>query len=214
MTTPELAAEIVRKVSAAVEHPTTVKFRKGVCRRRRHRGRFRSPYGRCRRFGGCGYAARRRNSIQGCADWDVIAREGRRRGAVIGNGDVTGGRSVCARGANGLRRRDDWSRCPETRGCSGRCAPPLNSEAAPALRPNSALPGSHRHAEVLSRRIGVIWSICANVINGICAAFQEPRRRVVSSTIAYARRFRSRCLSSFLSTPRALREEEERYLAC
>ena len=28
MTTPGLAAEIVRKVSAAVEHPTTVKFRK------------------------------------------------------------------------------------------------------------------------------------------------------------------------------------------
>lgn len=74
MTTPELAAEIVRKVSAAVEHPTTVKFRKGYAAGEDIAVDFAR---RMEDAGAAAVAVHGRTAAQfysGCADWDVIAR--------------------------------------------------------------------------------------------------------------------------------------------
>lgn len=112
MTTPELAAEIVRKVSAAVEHPTTVKFRKGYAADEDIAVDFARRHGRCRRCGGCGarphggailFGMRRLGRDCAC--------EGRRRGTRYRQWRCDWReRGVCARGANGLRCRDDRSR--------------------------------------------------------------------------------------------------------
>lgn len=157
MTTPELAAEIVRKVSAAVEHPTTVKFRKGYAADEDIAVDFAR---RMEDAGAAAVAVHGRTAAQfysGCADWDVIARvKAAVEVPVIGNGDVTGGKEACA-----LVAQTGCDAVMIGRGAQGnpwvfeQVRAALNGEAAPALpTPEQRVAMAHRHAELLSKRIG------------------------------------------------------------
>lgn len=157
MTTPDLAVEIVRKVSAAVEHPTTVKFRKG----------FGAGEDVCVDFarrmedaGAAAVAVHGRTAAQfytGRADWDAIARvKAAVSVPVIGNGDVT-----CGADAVALAEQTGCDAVMVGRGAQGnpwifeqvRSALAGDSESA---RPTSEqrVAMAHRHAEILSKRVG------------------------------------------------------------
>ena len=157
MRTPELACDIVRRVSEAVEHPVTVKFRKGYCAGEDKAVEFARMM---EQAGARAVAVHGRTAAQfytGTADWDVIARVKRAVSIpVIGNGDVKSGFDAVA--------------LVEQTGCDavmiGRAAqgnPWLFSQVKAALRGEEepTLPSAeqrvamaHRHAELLSQRMG------------------------------------------------------------
>lgn len=157
MKTPELACDIVRRVSETVEHPVTVKFRKGYCAGEDKAVEFARMM---EQAGASAVAVHGRTAAQfytGTADWDVIARVKRAVSIpVIGNGDVKSGFDAVA--------------LVEQTGCDavmvGRAAqgnPWLFSQVKAALRGEEepALPSAeqrvamaHRHAELLSQRMG------------------------------------------------------------
>lgn len=157
MRTPELACDIVRRVSESVEHPVTVKFRKGYCAGEDKAVEFARMM---EQAGACAVAVHGRTAAQfytGTADWDVIARVKRAVSIpVIGNGDVKSSFDAVA--------------LVEQTGCDavmiGRAAqgnPWLFSQVKAALRGEEepTLPSAeqrvamaHRHAELLSQRMG------------------------------------------------------------
>ena len=209
MTTPELAAEIVRKVSAAVEHPTTVKFRKGYAAGEDIAVDFAR---RMEDAGAAAVAVHGRTAAQfysGCADWDVIARvKAAGEVPVIGNGDVTGGKEACA-----LVAQTGCDAVMIGRGAQGnpwvfeQVRAALNGEAAPALpTPEQRVAMAHRHAEILSKRIGnnlvymrkhVMWYLRGGELNQ-CVTLDDF----------------DRVLEQLLVDAARIEAEEERYLAC
>ena len=208
MTTPELAAEIVRKVSAAVEHPTTVKFRKGYAAGEDIAVDFAR---RMEDAGAAAVAVHGRTAAQfysGCADWDVIARvKAAVEVPVIGNGDVTGGKEACA-----LVAQTGCDAVMIGRGAQGnpwvfeQVRAALNGEAAPALpTPEQRVAMAHRHAEILSKRIGnnlvymrkhVMWYLRGELNQ--CVTLDDF----------------DRVLEQLLVDAARIEAEEERYLAC
>ncbi len=157
MTTPDVARAIVSQVSRAVEHPVTVKFRKGYAAGEDIAVDF------ARMMEAAGAAAvtvHGRTAAQfysGNADWDVIARVKQAVGVpVIGNGDV--------------KRGTDAVALVERTGCDavmiGRAAqgnPWIFEQAKCALagKPEPAAPSveervdmARRHAAMLSERMG------------------------------------------------------------
>ncbi|WP_443729422.1 tRNA dihydrouridine synthase DusB [Slackia isoflavoniconvertens] len=217
MTTPELASEIVRKVSAAIEHPTTVKFRKGYAADEDIAVDFAR---RMEDAGAAAVAVHGRTAAQfysGCADWDVIARvKAAVDVPVIGNGDVTGGKEACA-----LVAQTGCDAVMIGRGAQGnpwvfeQVRAALNGEAAPALpTPEQRVAMAHRHAEILSRRIGnnlvymrkhVMWYLRG--IPGASKARGELNQCVTLDDF-------DRVLEQLLVDAARIEAEEERYLAC
>lgn len=157
MRDPNLASAIVSAVRGAVEHPVTVKFRRGW-----DLGDETAPAfaRRMEDAGACALAVHGRFAQQlyrGSAEWDCIARVKRAVSIpVVGNGDVRCGRDACA--------------IVEHTGCDavmiGRAAegnPWLFAQAAAALegRPEPAAPTAalridmaRRHARLLAQREG------------------------------------------------------------
>ena len=138
MKTPDLAAAIVRAVSAAVEHPVTVKFRRGWAEGDETCVEFAR---RMEDAGAAAVAVHGRYALQlyrGRAEWDAIARvKAAVSIPVVGNGDVKCGADAVA--------------LVERTGC----------EAALAGEPEPAKPSveeriamARRHARLLAEREG------------------------------------------------------------
>lgn len=157
MRDPDLACAIVRAVRAAVEHPVTVKFRRGWA----EGDETAVDFARCMEdAGACAMAVHGRYAEQlyrGSADWGVIARVKEAVGVpVIGNGDVRTGadavalveRTGCdavmiARGAEG----NPWVFAQARAALAGEQEPP-----APNVQERIAL--ARRHAHLLAEREG------------------------------------------------------------
>lgn len=157
MKEPDLAASIVRAVANAVDHPVTVKFRRGWTEGEETAVAFAL---RMEEAGAAALAIHGRYAEQmyrGCADWDVIARVKQAVGVpVIGNGDVRTGSD-----AKALTYRTGCDAVMIARGAEGN--PWIFAQAAAALAGESEpLPPSteerialaRRHAFLLAQREG------------------------------------------------------------
>lgn len=157
MKTPDLAAAIVRAVSAAVEHPVTVKFRRGWAEGDETCVEF------ARRMEDAGAAAvtvHGRYALQlyrGRADWDAIARvKAAVSIPVVGNGDVKSGADAVA-----LVERTGCDAVMIARAAEGnpwvfaQCKAALAGELEPA-KPSveERIAMARRHARLLAEREG------------------------------------------------------------
>ena len=157
MKTPDLAAAIVRAVSAAVEHPVTVKFRRGWAEGDETCVEF------ARRMEDAGAAAvtvHGRYALQlyrGRADWDAIARvKAAVSIPVVGNGDVK-----CGADAVALVERTGCDAVMIARAAEGNPWVFAQCKAALAGEPEPAKPSveeriamARRHARLLAEREG------------------------------------------------------------
>lgn len=157
MKTPDLAAAIVRAVSAAVEHPVTVKFRRGWAEGDETCVEF------ARRMEDAGTAAvtvHGRYALQlyrGRADWDAIARvKAAVSIPVVGNGDVK-----CGADAVALVERTGCDAVMIARAAEGNPWVFAQCKAALAGEPEPAKPSveeriamARRHARLLAEREG------------------------------------------------------------
>lgn len=157
MKTPDLAAAIVRAVSAAVEHPVTVKFRRGWAEGDETCVEF------ARRMEDAGVAAvavHGRYALQlyrGRAEWDAIARvKAAVSIPVVGNGDVK-----CGADAVALVERTGCDAVMIARAAEGnpwvfaQCKAALAGESEPA-KPSveERIAMARRHARLLAEREG------------------------------------------------------------
>ena len=216
LTAPDTACDIVRQVSAAVEHPVTVKFRKGY-----HEGEDVAVEfaRRIEDAGAAAVAVHGRTAAQfysGVADWDVVARVKQAVAIpVIGNGDVRSGSDVVAlvertgcdavmvgRAAQG----DPWLFARVKAALQGGEEP-----ASPTVEERVAM--AHRHAEILSHRMGnnlvymrkhVMWYL--HGIPGAAHARGELNRCVTLSDF-------DRVLEGLLADRARIEAEEAAYLA-
>lgn len=157
MKTPDLAAAIVRAVSAAVEHPVTVKFRRGWAEGDETCVEF------ARRMEDAGAAAvtvHGRYALQlyrGRAEWDAIARvKAAVSIPVVGNGDVK-----CGADAVALVERTGCDAVMIARAAEGNPWVFAQCKAALAGEPEPAKPSveeriamARRHAGLLAEREG------------------------------------------------------------
>ncbi|MBX9034747.1 tRNA dihydrouridine synthase DusB [Gordonibacter massiliensis (ex Traore et al. 2017)] len=157
MKDPELAAAIVRAVRAAVEHPVTVKFRRGWAEGDETCVDFAR---RMEDAGACAVAVHGRYAEQlyrGSADWGAIARVKAAVGVpVIGNGDVRTGACAVA-----ITRRTGCDAVMIARGAEGNPWVFAQAKAALAGEPEPAPPSvearlamARRHARLLAEREG------------------------------------------------------------
>ena len=156
MKEPELAASIVRAVASAVEHPVTVKFRRGWALGDETAPAF------ARRMEDAGAAAVAVHGrfaeqyYQGRADWGAVARVKEAVGVpVVGNGDVRCGADAAAlvartgcdavmgvRTGEGRACRQARAACPRHPGTPGHGAP----SCAPARRARGQEHRAHAQA--------------------------------------------------------------------
>ena len=157
MKTPDLAAAIVRAVSAAVEHPVTVKFRRGWAEGDETCVEFAR---RMEDAGAAAVAVHGRYALQlyrGRADWDAIARvKAAVSIPVVGNGDVK-----CGADAVALVERTGCDAVMIARAAEGNPWVFAQSKAALADEPEPAKPSveeriamARRHARLLAEREG------------------------------------------------------------
>lgn len=157
MKDPERASAIVRAVVAAVDHPVTVKFRRGWAEGDETAPEFAQ---RMEDAGAAAFAVHGRYAEQlyrGSADWGVIGRVKQMVSVpVVGNGDVRSGADAVA-----LVERTGCDAVMIARGAEGN--PWLFAQAKAALAgcPEPALPTlderiamARRHARLLSEREG------------------------------------------------------------
>ncbi len=215
MTTPDLAAEIVKKVSRAVECPTTVKFRKGYAAEEDVAVEFAL---RMEDAGAAALTVHGRTAAQfysGRADWDVIARvKDAVSVPVVGNGDVT-----CARDALMLRGKTGCDAIMIGRAAQGN--PWIFEQVRAALSggdepvaPNCGerVDMARRHAEILSHRMGnnlvymrkhVMWYLRG--IPGAARARGELNQCVTLADF-------NRVLDQLLVSAERIEAEEQRYM--
>lgn len=157
MKTPDLAAAIVRAVSAAVEHPVTVKFRRGWAEGDETCVEFAR---RMEDAGAAAVAVHGRYALQlyrGRADWDAIARvKAAVSIPVVGNGDVKSGADAVA-----LVERTGCDAVMIARAAEGNPWVFAQCKAALAGEPEPAKPSveeriamARRHARLLAEREG------------------------------------------------------------
>ncbi len=157
MKTPDLAAAIVRAVSAAVEHPVTVKFRRGWAEGDETCFEFAR---RMEDAGAAAVAVHGRYALQlyrGRADWDAIARvKAAVSIPVVGNGDVK-----CGADAVALVERTGCDAVMIARAAEGNPWVFAQCKAALAGEPEPAKPSveeriamARRHARLLAEREG------------------------------------------------------------
>lgn len=157
MKTPDLAAAIVRAVSAAVEHPVTVKFRRGWAEGDETCVEFAR---RMEDAGAAAVAVHGRYALQlyrGRAEWDAIARvKAAVSIPVVGNGDVK-----CGADAVALVERTGCDAVMIARAAEGNPWVFAQSKAALADEPEPAKPSveeriamARRHARLLAEREG------------------------------------------------------------
>ena len=157
MKTPDLAAAIVRAVSAAVEHPVTVKFRRGWSEGDETCVEFAR---RMEDAGAAAVAVHGRYALQlyrGRAEWDAIARvKAAVSIPVVGNGDVK-----CGADAVALVERTGCDAVMIARAAEGnpwvfaQCKATLAGEPEPA-KPSveERIAMARRHARLLAEREG------------------------------------------------------------
>lgn len=157
MKTPDLAAAIVRAVSAAVEHPVTVKFRRGWAEGDETCVEFAR---RMEDAGAAAVAVHGRYALQlyrGRAEWDAIARVKVAVSIpVVGNGDVK-----CGADAVALVERTGCDAVMIARAAEGNPWVFAQCKAALAGEPEPAKPSVEeriamvrRHARLLAEREG------------------------------------------------------------
>lgn len=157
MKEPALAASIVRAVSDAVEHPVTVKFRRGWAEGAETCVSFAR---RMEDAGAAAVAVHGRYALQlyrGRADWDAIARVKEAVSVpVIGNGDVR-----CGADAAEMVRRTGCDAVMIARGAEGNPWVFAQCKAALAGEPEPPKPSveeriamARRHARLLAAREG------------------------------------------------------------
>lgn len=157
MKTPDLAASIVHAVSAAVEHPVTVKFRRGWAEGDETCVEFAR---RMEDAGAAAVAVHGRYALQlyrGRAEWDAIARvKAAVSIPVVGNGDVK-----CGADAVALVERTGCDAVMIARAAEGNPWVFAQSKAALADEPEPAKPSveeriamARRHARLLAEREG------------------------------------------------------------
>ena len=157
MKTPDLAAVIVRAVSAAVEHPVTVKFRRGWAEGDETCVEFAR---RMEDAGAAAVAVHGRYALQlyrGRAEWDAIARvKAAVSIPVVGNGDVK-----CGADAVALVERTGCDAVMIARAAEGNPWVFAQCKAALAGEPEPAKPSveeriamARRHARLLAEREG------------------------------------------------------------
>ena len=157
MKTPELAADIVRAVSSAVEHPVTVKFRRGWAEGDETCVEFAR---RMEDAGAAAVAVHGRFALQlyrGRADWDAIARVKEAVSIpVVGNGDVK-----CGADAVALVERTGCDAVMIARAAEGNPWVFAQCKAALAGVPEPPRPSveerialTRRHARLLAQREG------------------------------------------------------------
>lgn len=157
MKTPDLAAAIVRAVSAAVEHPVTVKFRRGWAEGDETCVEFAR---RMEDAGAAAVAVHGRYALQlyrGRAEWDAIARvKAAVSIPVVGNGDVKSGADAVA-----LVERTGCDAVMIARAAEGNPWVFAQCKAALAGEPEPAKPSveeriamARRHARLLAEREG------------------------------------------------------------
>lgn len=157
MKTPDLAAAIVRAVSAAVEHPVTVKFRRGWAEGDETCVEFAR---RMEDAGAAAVAVHGRYALQlyrGRADWDAIARvKAAVSIPVVGNGDVK-----CGADAVALVERTGCDAVMIARAAEGNPWVFAQCKAALAGEPEPAKPSveeriamARRYARLLAEREG------------------------------------------------------------
>lgn len=157
MKTPDLAAAIVRAVSAAVEHPVTVKFRRGWAEGDETCVEFAR---RMEDAGAAAVAVHGRYALQlyrGRAEWDAIARvKAAVSIPVVGNGDVK-----CGADAVALVERTGCDAVMIARAAEGNPWVFVQCKAALAGEPEPAKPSveeriamARRHARLLAEREG------------------------------------------------------------
>lgn len=157
MKTPDLAAAIVRAVSAAVEHPVTVKFRRGWAEGDETCVEFAR---RMEDAGAAAVAVHGRYALQlyrGRAEWDAIARVKVAVSIpVVGNGDVK-----CGADAVALVERTGCDAVMIARAAEGNPWVFAQCKAALAGEPEPAKPSveeriamARRHARLLAEREG------------------------------------------------------------
>lgn len=157
MKTPDLAAAIVRAVNAAVEHPVTVKFRRGWAEGNETCVEFAR---RMEDAGAAAVAVHGRYALQlyrGRADWDAIARvKAAVSIPVVGNGDVKSGADAVA-----LVERTGCDAVMIARAAEGNPWVFAQCKAALAGVPEPAKPSveeriamARRHAGLLAEREG------------------------------------------------------------
>lgn len=157
MRTPELAAEIVSAVKGAVEHPVTVKFRRGY-----FQDEETAPEFACRMedAGADAVAVHGRFAEQlyrGRADWGAISRVKEAVSIpVVGNGDVKTGSDAVA-----ITRETGCDAVMIARGAEGNPWVFAQAKAALAGMPEPAAPSvderlamARRHAHLLAEREG------------------------------------------------------------
>ena len=157
MKTPELASGIVRAVSSAVEHPVTVKFRRGWAEGDETCVEFAR---RMEDAGAAAVAVHGRFALQlyrGRADWDAIARVKEAVSIpVVGNGDVK-----CGADAVALVERTGCDAVMIARAAEGNPWVFAQCKAALAGVPEPPRPSveeriamARRHARLLAQREG------------------------------------------------------------
>ena len=209
MKDPALAASIVRAVKRAVEHPVTVKFRRGWAEGDETAPAFARLMEEAGADGVTVHGRFAEQLYRGSADWGVIARVREAVSVpVVGNGDIRSGADAVAMAAETGCDAVMIARAPrETRGCSPRCRPRLSGRRnLHRLRLRNVSPWrvAMRSCSPIAR--GAISCACASTPCGIWRDCPAPPLPAGASTTARRSPTSTPCSTSFWKSPGSIRD--------